>query len=77
MILGKLGYCAQFGTIAYLKVKLTTYGNGIEAGEIPFKRAARLLRKQVGKGSKHGAQYNYRKWCKRKKYPNDYWGVWE
>ncbi len=78
VVLSKLGYCPQFGTIVYLKVRLVTYGNGIEAGEIPINRAARMLRKRVGKDSpEHKVQYNYRKWCKRKKYPEENWRGWE
>ncbi len=77
MTQSKLGYCRQFGAIVYFKVRLTTYGNGIEAGEIPINRAARILRRQVDKARpNHSVHYNYRKWCKRKTYPSMYWGMW-
>lgn len=72
MTQSKPGYCAQFGAIVYRKVRLVVYGTGIEAGSIPFNRAAKILRKQIGHGAKHSTKYNYTKWCKGKKHLMDY-----
>ena len=73
----KLGYCRQAGAIVYLKVRLITFGNGIEAGSIPFRRAAPILRRQIGKARpRHSVQYNYSKWCNRNRYPEDQWVGW-
>jgi hypothetical protein len=78
LALSRIGYCPQVGSLVYYKTQLTTYGSGVATGSMPIKRAARQLRKQVGKASpRHRVQYNYRKWCKRKRYPMDYWVPWQ
>lgn len=78
LILSKLGYCRQRGAIAYLKVRLVIYGNGIEIHPSDrVQRHAKKLRSEVGKpGPRHVVQYNYRKWCERKTYPEEAWKEW-
>jgi hypothetical protein len=76
--LSHLGYCRQRGVIAYLKVRLTIYGNGIliQPGD-RVQPHVKKLRSEVGKpGSRHVVQYNYRNWCKRKTYPEEIWKEW-
>ena len=79
VVLSKLGYCRQRGAIAYLKVRLVIYGNGIEdrAGD-RVQRHAKKLRSEVGKpGPRHVVQYNYRKWCSwGEAYPEEVWKEW-
>ena len=79
VVLSKLGYCRRRGAIAYLKVRLVIYGDGIEdrAGD-RVQRHAKKLRSEVGKpGPRHVVQYNYRKWCKQgRAYPEEVWKEW-
>lgn len=79
VVLSKLGYCRQRGVIAYLKARLTIYGNGIEIqpGD-RVQRHAKKLRSEVGKpGPRHVVQYNYRNWCKQgEAYPEEVWREW-